>query len=219
MGVQGIAVDDSAMTFGKLIHRAIATYFNRVSNTPDYEEIAEVARKAFTEIVFSAGLTGYKQRADTILKNFTDYEIKRRKTWNTYKPLFVEKKLECILVDDVPPLLGILDFYGDKRILDWKSGLGGLVEDRMVQGKTYEVLAVANSFPTDKVIFLGLSTNLHLENPRVSNGWLINEARRMMTMVGQRRFPRLCGKHCEWCEYVLDCELLRKDFWGEMFWS
>jgi len=218
IGLKGIAVDERAAMFGKEVHNCIVLYFLKAPDKPSPVDIKENAKKAFEE---GAGqmMKSMKAKTKRVLKNFIDFEIRRRRTWRSYKPTFVEKKLEAKIFPDLPKFKGIVDFYGqpDATIIDWKTGGATWAEDNSRQGKIYEILLKANGYPVKRVIFFSLDTGQCAVVPKVSGGWIYKLARRMVDMAKSDRFPPRKSGLCEYCPYILDCQLINVPMWGELY--
>lgn len=223
LGVKGISTDNRALVFGGGTHRFIAAFYKKIPESPTYQEIASIAKETYEEIVVPLNVQDYRQKGEDILNNFIGFEIKRKKTWKVYKPSMVEEPLKATLTTpsgNIINIEGIIDFYGDRKGIDWKSGGSGIFpEDRMFQGKTYELLLRALSLPLDKFIFMNLHVGQFLETPNVSDGWYFREVDTFINMVKNGNFPKNSGGLCDNCFGVLECNLSETSFWSDLFWG
>jgi len=211
----GIAVPEKPRLYGKSIHNCLAIYFQKIPDKPTGEEIELVARETFEECKTFA-MKGFKAKTKRVLENFIGFEKKRLRTWKVYKPTLVEKWMEAKIFEDLPSFRVIIDFYGDGTILDWKTGkAGGMSESRLRQGKIYELVLAKLGYSVERVTFFSLDVGTNLQVPRVTAGWIYKEARRMVDMAENDRFPKKPSGLCPYCEFQIDCEFSdRCLFWG-----
>lgn len=205
LGKLGIAVPETPRLFGTAIHNCIVIYFDKISDKPSGDEIEAVAKEAFDEGTTRA-MKSSKAKTKRVLENFISFEKSRARSWRVYKPEFVEKKVEAELFDDLPPFRSIVDFYGNKTVLDWKTGRGGLHESSIRQGKIYKSALQRLGYEVEKVLFVFLDVGASLQIPKTTDGWIYKTARRMVNMVEADRFPKNPSGLCGWCPYVIDCE-------------
>jgi hypothetical protein len=194
----GIPVDDESRRLGVNFHSAvIPQYFTDIPEKPTPKDIETVARNTF-ESHFDATLLS--KNAETILENFIAFEKQRAKTWRQYKPDFIEKHLEF---EDFE---GIIDFYGDSTIIDWKTGnLTNITPDLMRQGAIYKLLATKNGLQVSKVLFVGLLTNRVITLPLLSESWIMEEKRKFFDSLAQKEFKKNINSHCQTCMFILRC--------------
>lgn len=203
---RGIEREAPEALYGRMVHKAIATYFERIPRRPSPSDIEETARRAFEEC--GVYLKGFERKTQTILANFVEFEKLRLRTWKQYKPTFVEKALEGRLFEDLPPFRCVVDFYSqaDATVIDWKTGTTEHQEEFSVQGKINEMLLVRNGHPCERVMFFGLLTGRALVAPKVTDGWIYKLARQAVDMVEGGRFPKNPSPLCGECPYQLECE-------------
>ena len=115
-GKEGIPIDDTLMRLGSMIHYTIKVYYERVSDNPTPDEITNKALDTLNE-VYDDSLSHKRKQAFSLINSFIDFEKKRLKTWKKYKPDLVEQRI--VLDND---LVGIVDFYSENTIIDWKTG-------------------------------------------------------------------------------------------------
>ena len=214
---QGVVVPAQARLYGTAVHQCIALYFNKIHDHPAEEDIEMMAKEAF-ENGLTHAMKGQRAKTKRILDNFIQFEKERLRTWKQYKPTFVEKWMSAKVWSDVPEFRCIVDFYSepDATAIDWKSGGGEMNEDNMRQGKMNEMILARNSLPVKKVIFFGLQQGVALQVPKVTEGWVYKDAKRMVEMVGSGRFVKRPSGLCGWCESILDCELSDVCLWWDI---
>jgi len=181
-------------------------YYDKAGSRPSDKEIEAVAAEAFEEGKTYA-MKSFGLRTKQILRNFIDFEQKRRHTWRQYKPTFVEKWLEAKPWSELPTFRNIVDAYweADETSLDWKTGDSEMGEKFMIQGKINEMTLVANGHPCKRTIFFGLYSGRQLTTPKVTEGWIFKVASQMVEMVKMGRFPKRRSGLCPWCPYELSC--------------
>ena len=201
-GIEGIWVDDKYARFGSMIHNIIATYFNRLPDKVTEKTIEELALKCLDE-GFDDSIGFRRKTAEKIINNFIEFEKYRLNNWSVYKPTFIEQRLR--LSDQ---LVGIVDFYGNNTIIDWKTGQYVFMTTELKrQGAVYKYLLQKAGYKVDKVLFVFLRENKVLELPYVTDGWIENEVRRMLNMIQGGIFPKRRTNMCNWCEYKLRCQI------------
>ena len=186
---------------GTNFHSAIIpSYFEAIPDKPTSTEIEEEAKASF-EANFDNSLWSQEKTARQILANFILFEKQRAKTWPRYKPDFMERRFST------KDFTGIIDFYCDGVIIDWKTG--GSLEmnhDLMRQGRTYRYfIEDVEKLPFKKVIFPALQIGKVLELPSITLGWLQEERRRFLSLVSSGQFTPNRSFRCKWCPYILRC--------------
>lgn len=203
-------VDDTAMLFGRMMHNILALYYQKVPENPLPEEMEQALDEAYKDgldPLFSAR----KKTIEKMLANFLSLEKRRLRSSEKYKPEFVETKFSH------PPFVGIIDFYGDGIVIDWKSfGNVSSVSTAMIrQGKIYEWILKKNNHPVKMVRFFSLDTGEFIPCPRVTDEWLLKEYNRMMEMIERKEFTKIRGRQCDWCRYPLSCQFSGVSLWEE----
>ena len=193
---------------GTNFHSAIIpAYFEEISDKPTSEEIERIARKAFDEN-FDKSLWAMEKTARQILENFINFEKQRAKTWAHYKPDFMERRF------NTKEFTGIVDFYCDGIVIDWKTG--GSVEmnsDLMRQGRTYKFVIEDANLVVRKVIFVALQLGRVLELPSITLGWLQQERQRFLNLATSGEFPTNRSFRCKFCPYSLRCFNEGRSLW------
>lgn len=197
---------------GTVLHKIISTYFKNIKDKKITEGFIErYAGAHYRGIWKQEGIPYMKRRADRCIENFIKIEKMRLKTWNQYKPTFTEKTYEHGI------LIGTADLYSekDKAIIDWKTGKTDHIdESMMIQGSIYKVLLQKHGFPVEKVYFALLYPGLFLEMPQTTKGWLHSKLKEMITMVKEKRFPKIESGICTVCEYAMTCSLGNVCLWS-----
>jgi len=152
-----------------------------------------------------------------IKKHFIAFELQRQKTWQQYKPTFIEKKLNVKPWKDLPEFHPILDFYSEpaKTIIDWKTGTVEMNEELMIQGKIYEMALKTIGKPVEHVIFFALKQGLSYEMPKIQDGWVYGICRDTVDQINSEQFPKRITPLCNWCPYILNCEFDYTYLWDE----
>jgi len=209
-----IRVDDTAQLFGSAIHNILQIYYSKIDNNLTEDKIVENLDQAFIE---GGNWITDSQKAKTkrIYKNIIAFE-KERLLRKQPKPDIVEKRFDAKLFDDLPPFHGIIDYYSSSTgiVMDWKTGKNHeLDDDKMVQGKLYQMLLEANNYTVKKVVFYFLDTGAEPTIPKVSDGWIYNKAKLMCDMIENDRFPSKPSGLCRFCPYQLNCQYKTKCRW------
>jgi len=217
LGVPGVVKDESRALYGKAVHNIMVIYFDKIGRNPSEEEIENVAKEAFEEGKNYA-MEGFGYRTNQILKNFIDFEKKRKRTWKQYKPTFIEKRLEVKPWSELPTLVNVIDAYWeeDGAVVDWKTGNAEMSEEFMVQGKVNETSLKMNGYKCERVFFYGLYNGRLLTVPKITDGWLYKLVWQMAEMVKAEKFPKRQSGLCEYCPFQLRCEFDGTCLWWEI---
>jgi len=201
LGLEGMVIDDSHLRFGKMIHHMIQQFYLRISDEPTEEEIERLAWNIFYEC-YDDTLPQKRGLGKRIISNFIKFEKNRLREWKVYKPTLVERRFNLNEY-----LVGVIDFYCDGIIIDWKTGQYNYMNnDIMRQGGVYKYLLKKAGYRVNKVLFVYLRDNRVVEVPHVTDGWIEQEIRNMESMIKNKHFPKKSGVHCKYCEYRLRCE-------------
>lgn len=207
-----IYTDRQKADVGVDIHSAIQYYFSKVQAKPRKIELTDGIKRAWAEVI------GDKYRSERVLnhrvtqsmKNFTNFEIHRRKNWKVYLPTYTEKHLQN------EEFRGIVDWYNEEMgvIIDWKTGnMNELTMKDHRQGEIYKNLLNSINKPVNNIYFVNLSSGRILEMPKVQNDWIQNETHRLKSAIASDEFPKQPSRLCGYCPYVITCE-----FEGESLW-
>jgi len=202
-----IVTPDEAMIFGTTIHNIVVLYYDKIDNDTRIDEIDMRLDEAFVE--GGNWLTDRrKTRVRTIQNNFKEFEKNRIKN-KINKPILLEHSTTHDLFPDLPPIKGIVDAYYEDvgMAVDWKTGkYEEMTDDRMIQGKIYEMLLKEDGYPVKKVLFNNLNLGRQLTLPKITDGWIQKEISQMVDMVHADRFPKKESGLCNgWCPYILSC--------------
>ena len=203
-----IPVDDRYARLGSNIHAMIEMYFLRQVDNPKPSDIERLAWEIF-DTNFDDSLAYMRNQAKRIWRNFIEFEKQRLKTWKTYKPTFVEQMFE---IDEY--IHGIIDFYGDNKIIDWKTGnYTYLTNDIVRQGNFYKYMLEKAGYKVEKILFVYLKENKVVEIPQKPHAWVENEVEKVKRMIEQGYFPKRKSSLCQYCEYRLVCEFDDTMWW------
>jgi hypothetical protein len=193
---------------GTNFHNAIIpSYFEGVTEKPTPKEIEDTARASFDDN-FDKSLWSQEKTARQILENFIAFEKARAKSQSKYLPEFVERKFEF------EDFSGIIDFYSDGTIIDWKTGASvEMTQDLMRQGRVYQLFAEREKLPLKKVIFPALQIGKVLALPSLSSGWIESERRRYLAGVELGNFHVNRTGKCRYCPYILRCFNEHRSLW------
>ena len=208
-GIGGIPTNRDFLDLGTCIHESIANYFHVIGDKPTKTQIKRLFITVFEQEWEKYDLNHLRKRAEHIRDNFIAFEQQRVETWKTYRPTLIEKKLS----NDT--YVCIVDFYSEpeRTFIDWKSGnKKDLTNDDLRQGKINEILLKAHNYPVDKILFVALYPNRTFEVPKVGDGFVENERRKMEESIRTGYFPKI-NKYCDWCDVVLDCQLEEENLW------
>jgi len=211
--VQPIYVERAKADVGHDVHHAIQYYFSKVQEKPRRIELTEGIKRAWDEIVGNKYKSNriLQHRVTQSLKNFTEFEIMRRKTWKSYLPSMVEKPLQG------KEFRGIVDFYSEKEqvVIDWKTGKKNeLSLDDYRQGEIYRKLLEEEGKKVSRVLFVVLSTGKVLSVPTLSDGWLGQEIIKIKSSISNGNFPKKPSMLCGYCPYVIRCEMEGIGLWA-----
>ena len=204
---------------GYEFHSIIKHYFTIISEKPSKKEIWQTAKKSF-ENLFT--LTTMKKQGEKLLKNFCEFEVNRLKTWHTYKPELVEHRIEISLEDILKvfnlevtqPFVTIIDFYGSKTLIDWKTGVVPYISKHLQFQYIFEkTMLELTNHEVEKTYFVVLSSDTCIEPPNTTKGWMINEIKRILNIIKTDRFiPKRTGL-CRYCPYELRCNSEKQCLW------
>lgn len=204
-----IKTPDSAL-FGQMIHNIAVNYYDKIDDSLTLDQVNEKVEEAFVEGADYRLFEGHKQDLKKNQEAFKSWETDRIKK-KIKKPSLIEKPLIAELFPDLPPIEGRIDFYmGDVQLWgDWKTGhYEEMTPDRMVQGKIYELLLIANGYPVKGGVFVNLTKNIVHPFPKVTNGWLESRIRTMVNKVEKGIFPVIPSGLCQgWCGFKNVCDL------------
>tara|TARA_Y100000296_G_C4998592_1_gene168997 strand:- start:108 stop:548 length:441 start_codon:yes stop_codon:yes gene_type:complete len=144
------------------------------------------------------------------MKNFTEFEITRRKTWESYLPTLIEESLQN------EELNGIVDFYSeeDETVIDWKTGKKTeLSLDDYRQGEVYRKLLEEQGKKVSRVLFVVLSSGRVLNLPIQKENWIGQELLKIKTSISNGNFKKKPSVLCGWCPYVIRCEFEGVGLW------
>lgn len=205
-------VDDRRALLGSAIHSMIQLYFTRQVERPTESDIDRLAWEIFTT-TYDPIIKEFEKTAKRIWTNFIKFEKKRLREWRRYKPVFVEEMLEISNT-----IRGIVDFYGDERIIDWKTGsFYFLNKDFVRQGNFYRFMLERSGYTVKEILFVFLKDDKVVKIPKKSDGWVQEEISRVKRMIQQGYFPKKESQLCRFCEYRLVCEFSDTD-WYSLRW-
>tara|TARA_R110000824_G_scaffold383113_1_gene576517 strand:+ start:1362 stop:2069 length:708 start_codon:yes stop_codon:yes gene_type:complete len=194
------------------VHSAIQYYFAKVQPKPRKIELTDGIKRAWSEVIGDRYRSNRElnHRVLQSMKNFTNFEIHRRKNWKVYMPTYTEKHLQN------EEYRGIIDWYNEDMgvIIDWKTGnMNELTMKDHRQGEVYKNLLNSINKPVNNIYFVNLSSGRILEMPRIKDGWLKTETSRIESAIESNDFPKHPSKLCGYCPYVISCELEGENLW------
>jgi len=204
-----IPVDIEALDLGQYVHECIAQYLKLIGNSPSLSQITNIVNTVFEENFPRYVIGNMKDRIDKIKKNFIWFEEQRSKNWKGYKPLFVEEKLQNNNYST------IVDFYSssDNILIDWKTGhKDSLTDNDLRQGKIMEIVLRDHGFKVDKILFIALLPCRVFELPKITDGFVENECRKMQEAIKINLFPKR-GHYCHNCDVQLSCQFEEECLW------
>ena len=210
--VQPIYVERAKADVGHDIHHAIQYYFSKVQEKPRKIELTEGIKRAWGEIIcdkYKSERT-LQHRVTQSMKNFTEFEILRRKNWKKYLPSMVEQAIH----NDT--FQGIVDFYSeeDQVVIDWKTGKKNeLTLDDYRQGEIYRMLLNESGKKVSRVLFVVLSSGRVLNLPLQKDKWIQQELLKIKTSISNGNFPKKPSMLCGYCPYVIRCEMENVELW------
>lgn len=210
--VQPIFMERGKMDVGNDVHHAIQSYFSNSQEKPRKIELVEGIKRAWEQIIGDKYKSNreLQHRVTQSLKNFTEFEITRRKTWESYLPTLVEESLQN------EELNGIVDFYSeeDETVIDWKTGKKTeLSLDDYRQGEVYRKLLEEQGKKVSRVLFVVLSSGRVLNLPIQRENWIGQELLKIKTSISNGNFKKKPSILCGWCPYVIRCEFEGVELW------
>jgi len=213
-GEKGISVEFKAQDIGSLVHSIIADYYRSFAQKPkDNEVLALVKRIASRHI--TPDFKPSKKTIEDLLNNFIKFEIKRLHTYQDPVPTLIETYL-----DHKKMIGGKIDVYfkSDKITIDWKTGNSFDINlDMTLQGGVYKLVLNSNNYDCSKLFFVLLKSGRVLELPRVTEGFIMEEARRANEIIISGIFKPHAGVQCKYCAYILACPLM--GYGGVKLWD
>jgi len=212
----GIVTDSRYMDVGSVVHRAIARYYETISDRP-HKGIIEGTFAGILNEMWKFNDYALENRKRSALKTFTSFEAKRSAEWKQYKPTMIEQYLR----ESINGITynTIVDVYWemDGIIVDWKTGAKNtLNEDDFVQGHVMRMVLRSMGFPVNKVIFVCLTSGMFLELPEMRDSFVEDFVYKLVEYWKKGVFPRKRGPWCDWCDQVIRCQLQDR---GICLWS
>lgn len=205
-------VDDRRALLGSAIHGMIEVYFTRQKERPTLHDVEKLAWEIFNT-TYDPVIKEFESLSKRLWTNFIKFEKERLKSWRIYKPELVEASFEL-----TSGLRGIVDFYGDNKIIDWKTGtFYYMTKDYVRQGNIYRYMLTRAGYKVDDVLFVFLRDLKVVKIPNKGDGWVEEEVRKVKAMIDKGYFPKKPSKLCNYCEYRLVCEF-SEDSWTELGW-
>jgi CRISPR/Cas system-associated exonuclease Cas4 (RecB family) len=196
--VEGIKIKSSGRDIGIAVHRTIA-------NTLNGKEVEE-------------GMS--EDELIVMREKKKDYEncveVSKKVLEEEGEPELVEAKIKVKPWNDLPLLVGIVDFFSKNgTIIDWKTGRSDIyLNDGMkLQGKFYEVLLKEKGYNVNKILFVNLRSGKKIEIPKITDGWLRNKIIEAINEVKLHPLLRRPSYLCDYCEYQIECKFMGKTIW------
>lgn len=206
LNVPELPTDDTAALFGTAVHRAISHYYDKISDYPRPIEIQDMIKQSFADHVDS--FRYLKQKYESCLTNFINFEIGRLKTFRKFKPTFTERTLR------VGIFKGIVDAYWqeDETVLDWKTGwVDSMNPNLQRQGAIYRNILNEAGFPCKRAFFIALTNGRIVELPNVTQAWVEEQVN---SLLGATTIRKNVGPHCNYCPYNLRCQFSEETLWS-----
>lgn len=203
-----IVTNEDALLFGKAIHSVIENYYSKTEG-----DIVKNLDEALIES--GSWITDkYKAKTKKFYNNFINHEKERIKR-NEPKPK-TELKLKAKLFSDYPDIVGRIDCYTKETatIVDWKTGSdASMSDDKLIQGKIYEMLLKNQGQPVSTVIFSFILQGVNPRLPQVSDAYIYAKIKNICDMIQADNFPSRYSPLCNWCGYQLRCRYKDKEGW------
>jgi len=185
-----------ALDFGHLVHEAIKHYYEIIPIDITPKMVKLYISKAIKDV---GGVI--TDRLEIQLRGFAKFE-RERLTWGLNpKPVAVEQMFEK------PPLHGVVDALfrkgRDYVVVDWKTGYRAVIDEGYaLQGMAYKYLTDAK-----EMYFVFLQYGQVLKLPNYSFDWFWNKVQSVINGIKNKRFNRLRGEQCKYCEFQIYCKL------------
>ena len=200
-----IYIDDTAAKIGSFVHHVIYSYFVSLDGEVKNEQEIELKVKNIYNSCFDSRFNVFRNEIDAMIRNFIAFERYRLKFWERYIPELVEFR---VTIKDY--LTGIVDFYGNKTIIDWKTGKYPFMTlDLKRQGNLYRYMLEELGYRVDKILFVYIRNNKTLEIPYDRN-WIEREVNKMIQQIEAGIFQPNEGDHCRFCRYVMICQFMKR---------
>ena len=209
-----IEYETDYLLVGGIVHKIIARYYEIVPNYATPTEVKMYVTKAYKELM-TPKYEPFRERIESLLLNFIDFEKKRLTMNMPAKPIAVEKEFVK------EPVHGIVDALfrrldGRYVVVDWKTGRKGrLTDDIIIQMQVYLYLTGAEEA---LVVFLstGGFSRVTRDN-RIDINAIIKE------ILSDRKFLPMPKKpyYCETCQFQIICKFDREqmDVTDYSFWD
>ena len=213
----GIVTDMRYADVGTLVHRAIARYYEVISDRP-HKGVIEGTFDGILNEMWKFNDYTLENRKRSALKTFVSFEHGRSQKWKQYKPTMVEQYLRASVNGITYNTVVDAFWEEDGVIVDWKTGAKNMLnEDDFVQGHVMRMVVRALGFVVNKVIFVCLTSGMYLELPDIKDSFVEDFVHELVGHWKRGVFPRRKGPTCAWCDQRIRCDLMgrRTCLWRE----
>lgn len=193
-----VVTPNKGRDFGSCVHNAIHDYYTTYQNS--IKEMGEIQAKFYDKIMkhwVQFILDGKEKDRDTAHRNFCKFEYDRVNNNPDNLPVITEQRIQ------IGKRLGIVDYFHNGKLIDWKTGKFEFDTDMIIQGKYYELL-----MPEAKdVEFFILTDGRRLPLPYVDISFIEKIEKEALEIIATDNFEKKPGWYCNWCDFQLYCEM------------
>ncbi len=208
LGLPGVRIDESHLTFGREVHNAIAGYYTDIASH------TLTTRREISDLLsshLSATVTADNDRIEKIIKNVTDWEIERLKLYGkeNMPPLMVEHYFETDRFKGYIDCVFRTEKLGEVIVVDWKTGRYAVDEWIHHQLTVYMMALEHLGYRVRQAVAIFVEQGMRALAIDIRDE-VLRRAEHFFSCVNNPdyKYPRVVGQMCRWCEYNLLCGFL-----------
>jgi len=196
-----VKLENEEVIIGKIVHKIIEEYYKNLNVKNEFEIEMKIKNIMIKNI---KSHTDLEYKVSNLIRNFIKFEKERFKK-NEY-PELIEKYLEY------GDICGVIDYYSNGIIIDWKTGKYTMNENNIIQGNIYRFLLESNGYKVDKIIFIYLDKYKKIEIKKYPNEYILKKIRFIKEMEKSNNYPKKKSYLCNKCEFKFYCDFNEINF-------